>query len=557
MYLMQGYNKKNQSKQIKRYKPIILAILDGLGVSQEKIMSPWEVAVRPNFSELEKNFPFTTLQASGLAVGLPWGEAGNSEVGHLTIGAGRVIYNYLPRISTAIKDGLFEQNIAFLNAIGHVKENNSSLHIMGLFSTGTVHAYSEHFYALLELAAKNEVKSVYLHLFTDGKDAPKQEGGQMFEELEKNLGLNYPNVKIASVAGRNFAMDRNENWEKTQKAYNLLVKREGNEFQSSAKYIQKHYQRDIFDDFIGPGLIAGKEGGVKDNDAIIFFNFREDSARQLTRAFIDDNFTGFPLKKLNNIVFITMTEYDKNISCLNILNAPDGQAPPKTNSQRCFAAFQSAKIEHSLPKIVSENGLRQLHIAESEKYAHITYFLNGGTETSVNGEDRILVPSPAADYYNETPAMSADQITKEVVENINNYDFIVVNFANADMVGHSGDFEATVKAIEVVDASIGALVKEILKSAGVMMVTADHGNAEEKTYKFSGEKKAEHSVNPVPFYLVGNDFRKKNPANEEEIKKQYQNVLGTLTDVAPTVLELLDIKKPAEMTGESLLEKIV
>ena len=543
----------------KVYKPVVLIILDGLGIPQEKIMSPWWTAVRPSFSEIEKNFPFTTLQASGIAVGLPWGEAGNSEVGHLTIGAGRIIYNYLPHISRAIKDGSFEKNDAFLKAIGHVKENNSNLHLLGLFSTGTVHSYLEHFYALLELASKNKVKNMYLHLFTDGKDSSKQEGGRLFGDLEENISRNYPNIKIASVVGRNFAMDRNKDWRKTRKAYDLLVRGDGNEFQSPAEYIKKHYQRDIFDDFIEPGLITGKEGRVKDNDAIIFFNFREDSARQLTQAFVDDNLTSFPQKKLNNVVFVAMTEYDKNIPCfnVNVIGATDGQAPVQASNQNCFAAFKSAEVKKSLTEVISENGLKQLHVAESEKYAHVTYFLNGGTEDLFDKEDRILVPSPPTDYYNKTPAMSVDKITRKITENINHYDFIVANFANADTVGHSGDFEATVKAIESVDASIGALMPEVLKSGGVMIITADHGNAEEKIYKFSGEKKTEHSLNPVPFYFVGNDFRKKTPANEEEIKKQYQNTMGTLTDVAPTVLELLGIKKPAEMTGKSLLEKFL
>lgn len=557
MCRMRKDNKKNQPRPTGKYKPVVLIILDGLGVPQEKTMSPWWTAVRPSFSEIEKNFPFTTLQASGIAVGLPWGEAGNSEVGHLTIGAGKIIYNYLPHISRAIKDGSFEQNNAFLKAIGHVKENNSDLHLLGLFSTGTVHTYLEHFYALLELAAKNKVKNVYLHLFTDGKDSPKQEGSMLFGGLEENIGRNYPNIKIASVVGRNFAMERNGDWRKTRKAYDLLVKGDGNEFQSPAEYIKEHYQRDIFDDFIEPGLITGKEGRVKDNDAIIFFNFREDSVRQLTRAFVDDNFTHFPQKKLNNVVFVAMTEYDKSIPCFNVPGTAGGQTPIQANNQRCFAAFQSAEIKQSLPEIVSENGLKQLHVAESEKYAHVTYFLNGGTEDPFDGEDRVLVPSPSMDYYNKTPAMSADKITEKIIENINHYDFIVANFANPDTVGHSGDFEATVRAIESVDSSVGKVMEGVLKSGGVMIVTADHGNAEEKIYKFSGEKKTEHSVNPVPFYLIGDDFRKKSLANEEEIKKQYQNALGTLTDVAPTVLELLGIKKPAEMTGESLLEKII
>ena len=538
---MRENHEKKRSGPTKTYKPVALIILDGLGVSQDKTISPWEAAARPNFSEIEKNFPFTTLQASGIAVGLPWGEAGNSEVGHLTMGAGRVIYNYLPHISMAIKDGSFEQNNAFLKAIQHTQENNGALHIVGLFSTGTVHAYSEHFYALLDLAAKKKIKNVYLHLFTDGKDAPKQEGGGLFKKLEENMTQNYFNMKIVSVVGRNFAMDRSGDWEKTRKAYDLLVKGEGGEFHSSSEHLKNNYQKNISDDFVEPGLVAGKEGRIKDNDAVIFFNFREDSARQLYRAFLDDNFTHFPQKKLNNVIFVTMTEYDKNLPC-------------PTNRLTCFAAFKSIEIEQSLPKIISENNLKQLHVAETEKYAHITYFLSGGIEAPFDGEDRILVPSPVMDPYNKT---SATSVAQKIIENIKNYDFIAANFADTDTVGHSGDFEATVKAIETIDAAVGKLMPEILKSGGVMIITADHGNAEEKMYKLSGEKKTEHSTNPVPFYLVGDDFKKKIPSNKEEIERQYRNTVGALTDIAPTVLELLGIKKPAEMTGKNLLEKIL
>jgi 2,3-bisphosphoglycerate-independent phosphoglycerate mutase len=516
---------------MKKYKPVVLVILDGFGIAQDRIGSPWEAARHPNFSEIEKFYPFTALQASGIAVGLPWGEAGNSEVGHLTIGAGKIIYNYLPRISTSIKDGTFFQNEAFLKAA-----ERQTLHLLGLFSSGTVHAYSEHLYALLDLAKQKNVPNVYLHLFTDGKDAYKKEGADFYKKLENNLQKNYSQTKIASLVGRNFAMDRNGNWEKTEKAYNLLALGEGNEFASASSYIESQYQKEIFDDAIEPAKIKGGERRIQDNDAVIFFNFREDSPRQLCHAFLDENFRHFQRKKLINLFFVTMTEYEKTLSAL--------------------AAFKSAEIEWPLARLVSEQGLKQIHIAEREKYAHITYFFNGGKEIPFKNEDRILVTSPDVPSYEQTPEMSASKITEAVINNLDKYDFIAVNFANADMVGHTGNFEATAKALETLDACMGKILTKVLELNGVLVITADHGNAEEKLYKFTGEKKTEHSINPVPFYLINKEVKRKTPLKEEKIKEEYKKVKGTLTDVAPTILELLGIQKPSAMTGSSLVEKL-
>ena len=520
----------------KNYRPVVLIILDGLGISPDKAVSTWEMAEHPNFSWLEKNFPFTTLQASGLAVGLPWGEAGNSEVGHLTMGAGRIIYNYLPKISKSIKDGSFFTNETLLRAVSHAKNNNSSLHLVGLFSTGTVHAYFEHLYALLDLAKKNDAQRVYLHLFTDGKDAYKKEAAEFYAQLEDYLKTNHPNAKIASVVGRNFAMDRNENWEKTEKAYDLFVGGAGEEFEAAADHIKNNYQREISDESVEPGFIKGKEGRIKDNDAVIFFNFREDSVRQLTRAFVEDGFAGFKRIKLNNLFFATMTEYDKNLP----INP----------------AFKSAEVKNSLAKIISNSKLKQLHIAESEKYAHITYFFNGGTEDPVEGESRILVPSLESGDYGQAPEMSADKISAEIIKNIGQYDFIAANFANADLIGHTGNLEATAKAIEALDRLVGEIAKKILDSGGVALITADHGNAEEKFYLFSGNKKTKHSVNPVPFIVAGKDFQKERPLSDKELEEKQKTTLGTLADIAPTILALLGLEKSPEMTGENLLGKM-
>lgn len=504
-------------------------ILDGFGISPDKIGSPWEAAKHPAFSEIERFYPFTALQASGIAVGLPWGKEGNSEVGHLTIGAGKIIYNYLPRISNAINDGSFFINEAFLKAIGHIKNSSGSLHIMGLYSSGTVHAYEEHLYALLDLIKQNNVQKIYLHLFSDGKDAYNKEGVIYFKKLENLLQAQYPNTKIASVIGRNFAMDRDNNWDKTEKAYNLFVKGEGNKFRDPSSYLENHYQKEIFDTFIEPGLIETGEGRIKNNDAVIFYNFREDSMRQLVHAFVEEKF--------KNLLIVTMTEYDKNIPAL--------------------VAFKSANVEHPLAKIISDAGLKQLHIAETEKYAHITYFLNGSREEPFEKEERILIPSSHAPSYDQAPEMSAKEVTEALISNLNKYDFIAVNFANADMVGHTGNFYATAKALEILDSCVGMIIPKILDLNAALLITSDHGNAEEKLYKITGQKKTKHSTNPVPLYLIGKDFKSREPKPQEEIKEEYKDVKGTLTDIAPTILELMDLKKPAAMTGISLLEKLI
>ncbi|MBU2109677.1 2,3-bisphosphoglycerate-independent phosphoglycerate mutase [Patescibacteria group bacterium] len=520
----------------KKYKPVVLLILDGFGISPDKIGSPWEIAEHPTFSEIEKFYPFTALQASGIAVGLPWGKEGNSEVGHLTIGAGKIIYNYLPRISNAINDGSFFINESFLKAVEHIKNNNSALHILGLYSSGTVHAYEEHLYALLDLIKKqNNIQEIYLHLFSDGKDAYNKEGVIYFKKLENLLQTQYPNAKIASVIGRNFAMDRDNNWDKTEKTYNLFVKGEGNKFQSPSSYIESQYQKEIFDQEIEPAYAeasAGKpatESRIKDGDAVIFFNFREDSMRQLVHSFANEKF--------KNLLIVTMTEYYKDIPA--------------------SVAFKSANVEHPLAKIISDARLKQLHIAETEKYAHITYFLNGSREEPFENEERILIPSSHAPSYDQVPEMSAKEVTEALISNLGRYDFIAVNFANADMVGHTGNFYATTKALEILDSCVGMIIPKILELNAALLITSDHGNAEEKLYKITGQKKTKHSTNPVPFYIVGNNFRRKNPRTAEEIITGYKDVKGTLTDIAPTILELMDLKKPATMTSQSLLEKLI
>lgn len=515
-------------------KPLALIILDGFGYDSKATESPWQMANHPNFSEIEKFFPFTTLQASGLAVGLPWGKEGNSEVGHLTIGAGRIIYNHLPRIIMAIHDGTFVENKAFLEAVEHVKKNKSKLHIMGLFSSGSVHAYTDHLYALLDFAKEQNIEKTYLHLFTDGRDSPPYEGAKFAKQFEERLEK-YPNIKIASIIGRRFAMDRDGNWDHTEKAYNLFVEGKGREFSYASQFIDENYKNGVGDEFVDAGFASGAET-IQNGDAVIFFNYREDSARQLTKSFVETSFDKFARKKVADLKFVTMTQYDDNLPT--------------------SVAFFPLKIENSLAKVISLAGLKQLHIAETEKYAHVTYFFNGGKEEPVENEERILVPSLPIPHYDDNPEMSAYKLTEKILNEINNYDFMVINFANADLVGHTGNLKACVKAVEVLDDCVGKIIPKILEKNGTAIITSDHGNVEEKIYKLTGEKRTNHTTNPVPLYLIGNKWKRKTPLNEKEISSRYKKTEGVLSDVAPTILELMGIEKPLEMTGRSLIPKL-
>src|SRR3989344_3618191 len=485
---MLGANKKGPKKTA-------LLILDGFGVPQVSD-SPFSQAKLSTFNFLEKFFSITCLQASGLAVGLPWGEEGNSEVGHLTIGSGREIWHHLPRISISIQSGSFFKNEALLKAVDHVRKNNSKIHLIGLFSSGSVHSYDDHLYALLDFSKRENLDQVFLHLFTDGRDSRDIEGGIFFGELMARISSRYPFAKIASVIGRNYAMDRDANWNKIEISYNLFVDGKG-----------------------------------------VFYEFREDSARELTRAFTDDGFDNFFRKKLENFIFVTMAQYEKG--------------------EKVLVAFPPIDVEWPLSRVISQAGLKQLHIAETEKYAHVTYFFNGGTEEAFPGEERILIPSVPGVNFDERPEMSAEKITETVLEKMADYDFVLINFANGDMVGHTGNFEATVKALETLDLCAGKIVKKSLELGRTLIVTGDHGNAEEKRYRVTGEKRTKHSLNPVPFYLVADEFKLKKPRKEEESYEKLHKVGGVLTDVAPTILKLMDLPVPVEMTGISLLERIL
>lgn len=519
---------------VKKYKPVLLLILDGFGVISTP-ESTWNYAQMPTFREIEKYFPFTTLQASGTATGLPWGEEGNSEVGHLTIGAGRPIFHHLPRIIMSIHDGSFLKNQALLDAANFAKANNGKFHIMGLASSGSVHAYIDHLYALLAFVDEQRLEHVYLHLFTDGRDAPTKEGFKFIAQLEDRLTSQYPFVKIATIIGRDFAMDRDAHWDRIEKTYKCLTDKSGNEFVSASAYIEASYEKGVTDEFIEPGALANSDSRIGNGDSIVFYNFREDSVRELTSAFLSENFTFFPREKLNNLFFVTMTEYDSRFPA--------------------HVAFPPLDIPWPLARVISEAGLTQTHIAETDKYAHVTYFFNGGKETPFKGEDRVLIPSPHA-RFDETPGMSIGGVSNEILKSIPKYDFILANFANGDMVGHTGNLDATVKAIEAIDNTIAKIYPEILKAGGAMIITADHGNAEEKVYTRTGEKRTKHSSNPVPMYILAQELKSAEPKTSDEIRSRYAETKGVISDVAPTVLALMGLSKKDEMAGIDLLPKI-
>lgn len=524
------------------YKPVVLVILDGYGRGPENAANAIFKAQKPNIDFIEKNFEVTSLQASGIAVGLPWGEEGNSEVGHLNLGAGRIVYQYLPRITFAIRDGSFFRSPELLGAAEHVKKNNSSFHIIGLLGQGNVHSYIDHLYAALDFAKNENLERVFIHAFTDGRDSPPRDSLQFYEKIKNRLDHDYPFAKIADIIGRHFAMDRDNNWDRTEKTYRLLTENQGEIFSDVKTAIKSDYDKNLTDEFIEPKIIlrpSEKDGGrIKSGDAVFFLNFREDSARQLTEAFVLENFGppagGFKRGKIDNLYFLAMTRYDKNLPL--------------------YVLFEPLSIDNTLSKIISDAGKLQLHIAETEKYAHVTYFFNGGIEASYPNEERLLIPTKRDYNFAQDPAMSASEITEKVIQSIENkkYDFIIVNYANADMLGHAGDFKATTKAIEILDEKIGQVMEAALKVGGVLLITADHGNADLKIDLLTGAPLTEHSSNPVPFYLIGNDFRKEK--SQEEIEVGKLEVGGILADVAPTILELMGLAQPPEMTGKSLLK---
>ena len=505
-------------------KTTMLMILDGFGMNEKEEGNAVKLANIPNIRRVMKEYPNTILHTSGLDVGLPDGQMGNSEVGHTNIGAGRIVYQELTRITKSIEDGDFFSISEFVEAIDNCKKNNSKLHIMGLLSDGGVHSHQRHLFALLELAKRRDFEDVYVHCFLDGRDTPPASAEGYLAELEnkmKEKGVG----KIATVIGRFYAMDRDKRWERVEKAYNALVKGEGDKFNSVSAAIENSYQKEIFDEFVKPTVICNNEqpiATISENDSVIFFNFRPDRAREITRAIVDEEFDGFA-RDYFKTYFVTFTNYDDTIKNVSI-------------------AFKKAEIKNTFGEIVSRNGLKQLRIAETEKYAHVTFFFNGGEERQYEGEDRILIPSPKVETYDLKPEMSAFEVTDKVVEAIHSrkYDSIILNFANPDMVGHTGNIEAAIKALEALDGCVQRVVEAIEEEQGILLITADHGNAEQMVDYKTGELHTAHTTNPVPLVIVGKDVK---------IKE------GRLADLAPTMLDLMGIEKPEDMTGESLIEK--
>ena len=508
-------------------KPTVLLILDGYGERKEKDGNAIALANTPVMDKLKKEFPYVEGQASGLFVGLPDGQMGNSEVGHMNMGAGRIVYQELTRITKAIEDGDFFENKALKEAVEHCKKENTALHFMGLVSSGGVHSHIGHIYGLLELAKRAGLKKVYLHAFLDGRDTPPDSGKSFLMDVEKKmqeLGVG----EIATISGRYYAMDRDKNYDRVEKAYRAMVDGTGEKASSVEEAIDASYAKKVYDEFVLPTVIE-KDGAVHtvaDGDAMIFFNFRPDRAREICHAFCDDEFNFFNRGARKKVFFVCFTDYDPTI-------------PNKR------VAFEKEEIHNTLGEVVSNLGKNQLRIAETEKYAHVTFFFNGGKEEPYENEDRILVPSPKeVPTYDLKPEMSCYTVTEKLTEAIRSgkYDLVVANFANPDMVGHTGVLSAAIKAIEVVDECMGKVVDAVESMHGNLFILADHGNADIMIDEKTGEPYTAHTTNPVPFILVSDERHKLREG-------------GCLADIAPTLLELMGIPQPKEMTGKSLLEK--
>ena len=501
-------------------KPTVLMILDGYGLNENKEANAVAEAKTPVMDKLMKEYPFVKGNASGMAVGLPEGQMGNSEVGHMNMGAGRIVYQELTRITKEIQDGDFFKNEAMLEAIENCKKNGSALHCFGLLSDGGVHSHNTHLYGVLEMAKINGLENVYVHLFLDGRDTAPTSGKGFIEELlakMDEIGVG----KVASISGRYYAMDRDNAWDRVEKAYDAIVLGEGVQTDADpVKAIEDSYANDVTDEFMLP-TVLDKNGTVKEDDSIVFFNFRPDRARQLTRCFVDPDFSGFERKNgYFPVQFVCMAQYDAAMPNVSVAYPPED-------------------LHMTLGEYLSKCGKTQLRIAETQKYAHVTFFFNGGREQTFDGEDRILVKSPDVPTFDLKPEMSAYEVTDKVVEAIDSdkYDVIILNYANCDMVGHTGVFDAAVAAVEAVDTCVGRMVDAIMKKGGIAFITADHGNAD-KMLEEDGTPFTAHTTNPVPFIVVGKDCKLREG--------------GVLADIAPTMLEAMELPQPEEMTGKSL-----
>ncbi|MFD2679409.1 2,3-bisphosphoglycerate-independent phosphoglycerate mutase [Bacillus seohaeanensis] len=507
--------------------PVALIILDGLGLRNEEKGNAVTHAKKPNFDRYWNSYPHNTLTASGEAVGLPEGQMGNSEVGHLNIGAGRVVYQSLTRVNVSIREGEFEQNVTFLNAINSAKEKGTNLHIFGLLSDGGVHSHIEHLYSLLGLAAKEGVKNVYVHAFLDGRDVGPQTAKEYIASAQKKMeetGVG----EFATISGRYYSMDRDKRWDRVEKSYRAMVYGEGPTYQDPIELVNDSYANGIYDEFVLPSVITKENGEpvatIKDDDSVIFYNFRPDRAIQISNTFTNKDFRDFDRgeKHPNNLHFVCLTHFSETV---------DG-----------FVAFKPVNLDNTLGEVLSQNGLKQLRIAETEKYPHVTFFMSGGREAEFPGEKRILIDSPKVATYDLKPEMSAYEVTDALMKEIQDdqQDAIILNFANPDMVGHSGMLEPTVKAIETVDECLGKIVDLIIEKGGAAIITADHGNADE-VVTLEGSPMTAHTTNPVPVIVT-----------KKGLELRDGGILG---DLAPTMLDLLNVNQPTEMTGKSLIQK--
>lgn len=497
--------------------PVMLMILDGFGINEKTDGNAVKLAKTPNIDKLMKKYPNTIMYTSGLKVGLPDGQMGNSEVGHTNIGAGRIVYQELTKITKSIEDGDFFAIPEFIEAIENCKKHNSKLHILGLLSDGGVHSHIRHLYGLLEMAKRRDFEDVYVHCFLDGRDTPPASAEGYITQLEEKMKEKKVG-KIASISGRYYAMDRDNRWDRIEKAYNAIVNGEGMQFNNYHELVDYTNENNITDEFVIPAVID-KNATLKDNDGLIVFNFRPDRIRELFMAITNPNFKEFPVKHFNNIKLTTMMHVSDDLVST--------QAFPNENMLNTFGEY------------ISNKNLTQLRIAETEKYAHVTYFFDGGVEKDLPGCKRILIPSPKVATYDLKPEMSANEITDKLLEVVDNYDVVILNFANCDMVGHTGNMEATIKAIETVDKNIGRIFAKANELNATMLITADHGNCD-IMLDDNNNVITSHTTSPVPFIVTDKNIKLKN---------------GKLGDIAPTMLEILGLKQPVEMTGESLIEK--
>lgn len=540
MFQLFSKSKPVKEKTLHKPHPVVLVVLDGYGISPITEGNAVKNADTPNLDMYEKRYPKTLLHTAGNEVGLPYGEFGNSEVGHLNIGSGRVVYQPLLRVSNEIEAGNLEKNAVMEGLQKHIKKTGGALHLMGLLSAGGVHSHVEHLNAILDWCAEHKVKKVFLHIFTDGRDSGPETGEGFIEDLQKKIKEVGLNAQIASLSGRYFAMDRDRHWDRVKKAYQTWIGTAKNKGDDPLDAIRQNYKEKKTDEFLDPITITDKDGSplgpISDGDSLLIFNIRPDRTRQILTTLVSRTFASFKVKRFKDLYVATLTEYD-----------------PKLKAD---VVFPEKDIINSLGEVIAKKGLEQFHIAETEKYAHVTYFFNGGREKPFRGETRVIIPSPHVATYDKKPEMSCEKIADRVVEELEKkkQDFYVINFANPDIVGHTGNYKAILKALEAVDDALGKVVSKTLELGGAVVITADHGNAEETVNSQTGEKDTEHNIYPAPFILIDKELENKKETSS--FKEAISEPIGALADVAPTILELMKIEQPEEMTGISLLNSL-